>query len=73
MKIIGWKYITNKLHFEVVNSWGTDWGKDGTFYVSWDHLFENFHDQKQEDKYDAEKFIYHATILECEYQVSILL
>jgi C1A family cysteine protease len=33
MAIIGWKYIDGKLHWEVQNSWGSNWGDDGYCFI----------------------------------------
>lgn len=37
--LVGWKYVNDKLYWEVRNSWGSDWANDGYCWIE-DSLFQ---------------------------------
>ena len=41
MTVIGYDDFKNGGSFEIVNSWGTDWGDNGYFWISYDDFYKN--------------------------------
>ena len=76
MKITGWGETKGVKYWEVVNSWGRNWGNYGSGKISWDHLYDNFIDQLEKEmdkKRQSNKDVIEIEkplIWECEYQVT---